>query len=246
MNLDNNFESGWVGGFNIGADSLIDQANSMGLSSLLTTADDVRFWAGATYENRASAAFNVTRSGILSATGAIISGTITATSGVIGGFTIGSTTLTAGSGVTAIRLDSTGYIITGDSTLGADDSVVISQNSVSIMGYSPNYWITMNGGNGTIKGGGWTYGGSYTFGVVLTLDFTNGDYTSLGGVMQLRTAANALRITLDGTNGDGTFVGTVRANTAFNHNGTAGVSATFDPTAITSMTFSGGILTAYS
>lgn len=89
-NRDNNLESGWVGGFNIGATSITDVGDSMGISSLLTSADDVRFWAGGTYEARASAVFNVTRAGVLSATGATISGTLTATAGAIGGFSIGS------------------------------------------------------------------------------------------------------------------------------------------------------------
>ena len=194
--------SGAIGGFTIGSDYIRDAADSFGLASTVTGGDDVRFWAGATFTNRATAPFRVTEAGAL-----------TSTSGTIGGFTIGSTTLTAGTGINAIRLDSAGYIIVGDSTFGSDDSVLISQNTVDIMGYSPNYWIKANGGNGKIYGGTWTYGGSYSFGTILELDFSSGDYKSYGGISRLYTAAAGLRITLDGTNGNGTFYGTVDVGT---------------------------------
>lgn len=82
--------AGTIGGFSIGTDYLRDTANSMGLASTVTGGDDERFWAGATFANRATAPFRVTESGALFASNATISGSITATSGTIGGFTIGS------------------------------------------------------------------------------------------------------------------------------------------------------------
>lgn len=60
--------SGSIGGFNIGTDYIRDAANSMGLASAATGGDDVRFWAGDTFANRATAPFRVHESGILSAT----------------------------------------------------------------------------------------------------------------------------------------------------------------------------------
>lgn len=83
-------DAGTVGGFNLGTNRIIDLADSFGLSSVRTAGDDVRFWAGNTFANRAIAPFRVTEAGVLTATGATISGAITATSGAIGGFNIGS------------------------------------------------------------------------------------------------------------------------------------------------------------
>ncbi len=56
-----------IGGFSIGSDYIRDAANSMGLASTVTGADDVRFWAGAAFASRASAPFYVTESGVLNA-----------------------------------------------------------------------------------------------------------------------------------------------------------------------------------
>ena len=55
-----------------------------------TTGDDVRFWAGDTYANRATAPFRVNESGA-----------IAASSGVIGGWTINPTYLAKDTGVNA-------------------------------------------------------------------------------------------------------------------------------------------------
>ena len=55
--------AGVIGGFNIGADYIRDVANSMGMASTVTGGDDVRFWAGASFANRATAVFNVDEAG---------------------------------------------------------------------------------------------------------------------------------------------------------------------------------------
>lgn len=60
-----------------------------------------RLWAGA--EAGADAPFSVTKEGVLAATGAAISGAITALTGNIGGWTIGAA-LTAGAGASAVGL----------------------------------------------------------------------------------------------------------------------------------------------
>jgi len=73
-----------LGGFDIGADYIRDAANSSGMASTVTGGDDVRFWAGDTFANRASAPFRVTEAGILTAVGAVIS------IASLGGFDIGS------------------------------------------------------------------------------------------------------------------------------------------------------------
>lgn len=55
--------SGSIGGFDVGSDYIRDSANSMGLSSTVTGADDVRFFAGGSFANRNSAPFRVTEGG---------------------------------------------------------------------------------------------------------------------------------------------------------------------------------------
>jgi hypothetical protein len=72
---------------------------------------DIVFWAGSTYASRASAVFRVTAAGA-----------VTATSGVIGGWTLAATSLTAGSGSTRVGLDSGGTnpaFYAGSATPGA-------------------------------------------------------------------------------------------------------------------------------
>ena len=68
---------GKVGGFIIGSDKIIDNNDSMGISAVVSASDDVRFYAGSTHANRASAPFRVTEAGALVATSATVSGTIT-------------------------------------------------------------------------------------------------------------------------------------------------------------------------
>jgi hypothetical protein len=57
--------TGSIGGFDIGTDYIRDVANSFGMASTVSGSDDVRFWAGDTFANRATAPFRVTESGYL-------------------------------------------------------------------------------------------------------------------------------------------------------------------------------------
>ena len=68
---------------------------------------DYPLWIGETFENRAQAAFRVNLQGKLFASGAEISGKISATEGTIGGFTLGSNSIvSSGSAVLRIGTDS--------------------------------------------------------------------------------------------------------------------------------------------
>jgi hypothetical protein len=60
--------SGALGGFNIGSDYIRDSANSFGLASTVTGGDDIRFWAGATFANRATAPFRISEAGVVTMT----------------------------------------------------------------------------------------------------------------------------------------------------------------------------------
>lgn len=103
--------SGWTIGATTltGGNAILDSAGTL----VLGTSNDVailsasnatyRLWIG--NATAGSAAFSVTKAGVMSATNGIFSGTITSTSGTIGGFTIGSTNLSAGSATNYIDLD---------------------------------------------------------------------------------------------------------------------------------------------
>ena len=58
-------QSSKIGGFRTGQNFIRDEANSFGLSSVVSSQDDVRFWAGSTFANRATASFRVYESGAL-------------------------------------------------------------------------------------------------------------------------------------------------------------------------------------
>lgn len=65
-----------------------NQSILAGMTGNGTTADSIRFWAGASFENRATAPFRVRQDGKVTMTNADISGKVNATSGAIGGFAI--------------------------------------------------------------------------------------------------------------------------------------------------------------
>ena len=89
--------AGTIGGWVLGSTTITDLSTKTGLSSAVTGGDDIRFWAGNT--NPGLAPFLVTESGALVASSATITGSITATTGSIGSWVIGTTTIT-GTGVT--------------------------------------------------------------------------------------------------------------------------------------------------
>ena len=84
--------AGAIGGFDIGADYLRDAANSFGLASTVTGGDDVRFWAGATFANRATAPMRVTEAGVATFSNISVTGGNINTTGYVvasGGTTVG-------------------------------------------------------------------------------------------------------------------------------------------------------------
>jgi hypothetical protein len=88
--------TGWV----IEAGRMRDVAGVVGLSSVITAGDDIRFWAG--HATMASAPFRVTESGALVATMATISGSITATTGSIGGWIVDADSIKDVAGVVGL------------------------------------------------------------------------------------------------------------------------------------------------
>jgi len=103
-----------IGGYLVSLTSLQSANGVVGLSSLITAGDDLRIWAG--NADRELAAFRVYESGHLFASNADITGKITATSGLIGGWTIEADRL-SGSGL-IVGGTISGSIINGASING--------------------------------------------------------------------------------------------------------------------------------
>jgi len=170
--------SGTIGGFDIGADYIRDTANSMGMASTVTGGDDVRFWSGDTFANRASAPFRVLESGIIVATAAAITGTISGRSTA----TIASTIDVSGIVVTDLinaRLNTSAKTMLSDFTFGAADySGALKSGTIT--------WNTttgaITGGSGVLVYRGGIIGaasGVATF----TLDAATGNATFAGTVV---------------------------------------------------------------
>lgn len=116
-----------IGGFDIGADYVRDAANTFGLASTVAVGDDVRFWAGNPFADRATAPFMVTEAGVVTATSATITGNISMT----GASSLASSVLTI-SGTGRIEIGSSspmafGYDVDG----GTNDGLWLNEY---------NYW----------------------------------------------------------------------------------------------------------
>jgi hypothetical protein len=116
--------AGFIGGWTINTNSITDTAGTVGLSSAITVGDDIRFWAG--HATPASAPFKVTEAGVL-----------TATSGAIGGWTLGATTLT-GTGVTLSSVGDAYLAIGTTPPTGVSTGTGIFINKTGLFGLNAN------------------------------------------------------------------------------------------------------------
>lgn len=202
--------TGAIGGFNIGADYIRDAANSMGMASTVTGGDDVRFWAGDTFANRASAPFMVTEAGNITATNATITGTISGRSTA----TIASSINSSGNLVTDLinaRLDSSAKTILADFNFGSTDyagavkSGTIAWNSTTGAITGGSGVVVYRGGIVGASGGVATFTidattGSATFGGTLSAPlgniggFTIGATTLTGGTLVLNSSTPSITL----------------------------------------------------
>lgn len=95
--------SGTVGGWTLGA-NILSSGSGSSYVALDSSSGTYALWAGAA--SAADAPFAVTKAGKLYASGAEISGKLTADTGKIGGWTIGTNRLSSGSGSSYVALDS--------------------------------------------------------------------------------------------------------------------------------------------
>lgn len=214
-------ESGKIGGWTLGTYEIKDTAGNTGMNCDVTGGDDVRFWAGSATPS--SAPFNVTEAGVL-----------TATSGTVGGWTLGSTTLTgtglildaanqkitAGTGndiVTMDASDATHRLAIGHATMSSAPFRVTKEGAVtatsgSIGGFTLSSTTLANGtdlildaSNKAISINDTTYGNSG-----IQLQYNSGTprfYVGDGSNKYLKYDGTNLGISVD-TN-DGTGVGVI-------------------------------------
>ena len=99
--------------------------------------------------NIGSGNFTVSTAGVMTATGATISGQISATTGAIGGFTVGSTSLTAGSDSSRISLSTTDGIHLGHNTFASAPFRVALDGSVTATNATITGALTLTNIDGT-------------------------------------------------------------------------------------------------
>lgn len=98
--------SGTIGGWSINNTQLYAGSGSNFIAMSSDNAIEYRTWAG--HPTAASAPFFITKGGGLYASNASIAGAISASSGTIGGFSIGATALTSGTGSSTVGVQSSG------------------------------------------------------------------------------------------------------------------------------------------
>ena len=118
-------QSGKISNWNIGTNELYSGSGTTYIALNSDSANSYAFWAG--NSTAASAPFSVTKQGKLKATGADISGTITATEGTIGNWSISSGSLTSG----ATTLESSGGINVNNNFI-VDSSGNVTLSSVTV------------------------------------------------------------------------------------------------------------------
>jgi hypothetical protein len=110
--------AGTIGGWTIGATSLTDALGEVGISSAVTGGDDIRIWAGGA--DPTTALFQVYESGFLYAEDVEITGTITAQTGVIGGWFINTDRFESLTALVGITLNSgVSMVSVGDQNISA-------------------------------------------------------------------------------------------------------------------------------
>ena len=154
------FEGGTIGGWKITG---TDIYNDNGVQSAGIGKVDVSFafWAGATYANRNTAPFRVGHAGNLIAANANITGSITATSGSIGGWKITETELYCDAGSNSCGISKYGTSLAfwaGETVANRNNAIfrVWHDGSIEIKGfmhYSKQGWDTPDGKVHTSIGG---------------------------------------------------------------------------------------------
>lgn len=156
---------GVLGGFDIGTDYLRDTGNTFGLTSTVTAGDDIRFWAGDTLANIATAPLRIYESGLVHASLINITG---------GTLDVG------GADATSLHFDANGNLWLGAATYNLTTNPFAVSNAGVLRAVS-----------GTI--GGWNLGATKLSSTNIDIDSTNewiksANYTT--GVSGFKISAN--------------------------------------------------------
>lgn len=222
--------SGTIGGFDIGSDYIRDSINSSGIASTVTGGDDIRFWAGNTFANRAIAPFRVSESGAITGAGQCFFANL-----VLKANQINEVVTNA---LAEVRFNFDGY--NGGTTQYRDTAVYDGKNNLvarftgSTPGLTVNGTITANSGAFSSNNFSGSSSGTNT-----------GDQTNISG-----TASNITAYTINqnlGTSDNVSFNNitgaNVIANTQFECNGNTGITDTFVVGVHTGISINGGIIT---
>jgi hypothetical protein len=199
--------SGTIGGWTIGAHALTSNSGKTGMHD---NADSYAyaFWAG--NATPSSAGFSVTHAGVLSATGATISGTLTSTSGSIGDFTISGGCLytnnksSISTDVAGVFIGSTGIALGKNNVFKVTNAGAVTMSNCTITGGSitikdgttEKFKVTSAGAatmaNCTITGGSITIkdGTTEKFKVTSAGAATMANCTITGGSITIKNSSN--------------------------------------------------------
>ena len=174
--------TGTIGGWTLGATFL---SAGSGATTVRLDSGGTNPAISAGSATPASAPFRVSQAGALVATSATITGVITATSGsftgtitstagTIGGWTLGATSLSAGSGATTVGLDSGGTnpaIYAGSATPGSAPFRVTQAGALTATSATITGQITLTNAAQTFTPSGWTGFSTDPTGDISYLDF---------------------------------------------------------------------------
>lgn len=124
-----------------------NQSILAGITGQGTAASSIRFWAGASFENRATAPYRVLQDGSFYATKANITGTINANSGSIGGFNISSGKI--GYGSTSEQDTTNGLALLRDFIRFYNGNQRVLVGCLNSLGYPYNGLFELTGDMGT-------------------------------------------------------------------------------------------------
>lgn len=186
---------GQIGGWTLSSTALTDTAGLVGMTSVVTAGDDIRFWAGNI--NPLLAPFYVTESGVLVASSATITGAITATSGRIANWYINTDTLSSD-----VAEDDSNILIDSANAqirLGAITGDYITLDGLNQRLYSSNYVSGMFGQGFSLTPDLLEVGNISARGTIRTANFQKDVISSIAGGQIISPDCSTLSVDVETT-----------------------------------------------